>query len=81
MMETSSILAEDKAVGTAPPPPPNEKGYDAGAAMESGNRERVVEAFRHRADNLISKADEVFLPPYPSLHPSFGFRDPLSQGA
>nr|XP_010930571.1 transcription factor GTE6 [Elaeis guineensis] len=59
MMETSSILAEDKAVGTAPPPPPNEKGYDAGAAMESGNRERVVEAFRHRADNLISKADEL----------------------
>ncbi|KAG1370013.1 transcription factor GTE6 [Cocos nucifera] len=59
-MEASSILAEDEAVGTAPPPPPpNEKGFDAGAAVQSGNREKVVEAFRHRADNLISKADEL----------------------
>ncbi|XP_008786482.2 transcription factor GTE6 [Phoenix dactylifera] len=63
-MEASSVLAEDGAVGTAPLPPPNEKGNDdgaGGAAVESGNRERVVEAFRHRVDDLVSKTDEVEL--------------------
>ncbi|KAG1331215.1 transcription factor GTE6 [Cocos nucifera] len=60
-MEASSVLVEDKAP-PPPLPPPNENGDDAGAggaAVESGNRDRLVEVFSHRVYGLISKADEL----------------------
>ncbi|XP_073115762.1 transcription factor GTE1 isoform X3 [Elaeis guineensis] len=65
-MEASSVLAEDGAPPPPPPPlplpPPNENGNDAGAggaAVESGNRDGLVEVFSHRVDDLTSKADEL----------------------
>ncbi|THU70852.1 hypothetical protein C4D60_Mb08t29370 [Musa balbisiana] len=49
-------------VALRPPQPPlaSGNGSDAGVAVEAGNPKTDVERFRHRVDEYISKADEVF---------------------